>query len=147
MAQLSSDLDYFSCFLATADIVIEVDDLDNILPSWSSSTSTSMTMIFSTNQRPRNYLTHPDIESTYCQALLYEQRLQKSNIRIRLIRTPIPFELFGVGYKKPIPMTKYSDSVPYNPYSVNPYSPSLFLVFLSNHSSFVFSCVSSSMNV
>ena len=40
----------FSC--ATADIVIDVDGLDNILPSWSSSTSTSMTMIFSTNQRP-----------------------------------------------------------------------------------------------
>ena len=43
----------FSC--ATADIVIdiEMDGLDNILPSWSSSTSTSMTMIFLTNQRPR----------------------------------------------------------------------------------------------
>ena len=33
---------------------------------------------FSTNQRPRNYLTHTDTESTYCQALLYEQRLQKN---------------------------------------------------------------------
>ena len=35
----------------------------------------------STNQRPRNYLTqnhrYTDRESTYCQALLYEQRLQK----------------------------------------------------------------------
>ena len=30
---------------------------------------------FSSNQRPRNYLTNT--ESTYCQALLYEQRLQK----------------------------------------------------------------------
>ena len=38
----------FSC--ATADIVIDVDGLDNILPSWSSSTLS--TMIFSTNQRP-----------------------------------------------------------------------------------------------
>ena len=34
---------------------------------------------FSTNQRPRNYLTHTHThtESTYCQALLYEQCLQK----------------------------------------------------------------------
>ena len=32
---------------------------------------------FSTNQRPRNYLTLTDTESTYCQALLYEQGLQK----------------------------------------------------------------------
>ena len=32
---------------------------------------------FSTNQRPRNDLTPTDSESTYCQALLYEQRLQK----------------------------------------------------------------------
>ena len=32
---------------------------------------------FSTNQRPRNYLTLTDSESTYCQALLYDQRLQK----------------------------------------------------------------------
>ena len=35
----------------------------------------------SANQRPRNYLkltnSHTDTESTYCQALLYEQRLQK----------------------------------------------------------------------
>ena len=53
VAQLSSDFHYFSCFSALADIVIDVDGLDNILPSWSSSTSTSMTMIFSTNQRPR----------------------------------------------------------------------------------------------
>ena len=53
MAQLSSDFHYFSCFSALADIVIDVDGLDNILPSWSSSTSTSMTMIFLTNQRPR----------------------------------------------------------------------------------------------
>ena len=51
-AQLSLSLFFlFSC--ATADIVIDVDGLDNVLPSWSSSTSTSMTMIFSTNQRPR----------------------------------------------------------------------------------------------
>ena len=51
-AQLSLSLFFlFSC--ATADIVIDVDGLDNILPSWSSSTSTSMTMIFLTNQRPR----------------------------------------------------------------------------------------------
>ena len=48
VAQLSSAFHYFS----TADIVIDVDGLDNILSSWSSSTSTSMTMIFSTNQRP-----------------------------------------------------------------------------------------------
>ena len=58
MAQLSSDFHYFSCVPATADIVIDVDGLYNILPSWSSSTSTSMRMIFSTNQRPRNHLTH-----------------------------------------------------------------------------------------
>ena len=38
---------------------------------------------FSTNQWPRNYLTHThthtqsDTESTNCQALLYQQRLQK----------------------------------------------------------------------
>ena len=34
---------------------------------------------FSTNQRPRNYLrhTHTHRKSTYWQALLYEQRLQK----------------------------------------------------------------------
>ena len=32
---------------------------------------------FSTNQRPRNYLKLTNTESTYCQALLYEQRLQK----------------------------------------------------------------------
>ena len=51
MAQLSSDFRYFSCFPATADIVIDVDGLDNILPLWSSLTSTSMTMIFSTNQK------------------------------------------------------------------------------------------------
>ena len=51
MAQLSSNFYYFSCFPATTDFVIDVDELDNILPSWSSSTSTSMTMIFSTNQR------------------------------------------------------------------------------------------------
>ena len=51
-AQLSLSLFFlFSC--VTADIVIDVDGLDNILPSWSSSTSTSMTMIFLTNQRPR----------------------------------------------------------------------------------------------
>ena len=51
-AQLSLSLFFlFSC--ATADIVIDVDGLDNILPSWSSSTSTSMMMIFLTNQRPR----------------------------------------------------------------------------------------------
>ena len=50
VAQLSSAFHYFS----TADIVIDVDGLDNILPSWSSSTLTSMTMIFLTNQRPRN---------------------------------------------------------------------------------------------
>ena len=51
-AQLRLSLFFlFSC--ATADIVIDVDGLDNILPSWSSSTLTSMTMIFSTNQRPR----------------------------------------------------------------------------------------------
>jgi len=51
-AQLSLSLFFlFSC--ATADIVIDVDGLDNVLPSWSSSTSTSMAMIFSTNQRPR----------------------------------------------------------------------------------------------
>ena len=33
------------------------------------------------------------------------------------------FELLGFGYKKRIPMTKYSDSdsVPYNAYSVHPY--------------------------
>ena len=31
----------------------------------------------STNQRPRNCLRHTHRESTYCQALLYEQRLQK----------------------------------------------------------------------
>ena len=42
--------------LSLFPIVIDVDGLDNILPSWSSSTSTSMTMIFLTNQRPRNYL-------------------------------------------------------------------------------------------
>ena len=53
VAQLSSDFHYFSCFSALADIVIDVDGLDNILPSWSSSTSTSMAMIFLTNQRPR----------------------------------------------------------------------------------------------
>ena len=52
MAQLSWDFNYFYCFPATADIVIDVDELDNILPSWSSSTLTSMTMIFSTNPRP-----------------------------------------------------------------------------------------------
>ena len=39
--------------LREADIVIDVDGLDNILPSWSLSTSTSMTMIYLTNQRPR----------------------------------------------------------------------------------------------
>ena len=53
VAQLSSDFQYFSCFPATADIVIDVDGLDNILPSWSLWTSTSMPMIFLTNQRPR----------------------------------------------------------------------------------------------
>ena len=53
VAQLSSDFHYFSCFPATTDIVIDVDELDNILPSWSSSTLTSLTMIFLTNQRPR----------------------------------------------------------------------------------------------
>ena len=40
---------------------------------------------FSTNQRPRNYLrythTQTDTKSTYCQALLYEQRLQKPILR------------------------------------------------------------------
>ena len=42
-AQLSLSLFFlFSC--ATADIVIDVDGLDNILPSWSSSTLTSMKM-------------------------------------------------------------------------------------------------------
>ena len=51
-AQLRLSLFFlFSC--ATADIVIDVDGLDNILPSWSSSTSTSIRMIFLTNQRPR----------------------------------------------------------------------------------------------
>ena len=45
VAQLSSASFYF--------LFIDVDGLDNILPSWSSSTSTSMTMIFLTNQRPR----------------------------------------------------------------------------------------------
>ena len=37
---------------------------------------------FSTNQRPRNYLTQSDRESTYCQALLYEQLLQKFSQKV-----------------------------------------------------------------
>ena len=38
----------------------------------------------STNQRPRNCLRqiHTHRESTYCQALLYEQRLQKSKLSL-----------------------------------------------------------------
>ena len=65
LAQLSSDYHCFSVFPATADIVNDVDGLDNIFPSWSSSTSTSMRMIFLTNQRPRK------CDMTYRQKIIY----------------------------------------------------------------------------
>ena len=71
-AQLNLSLFFlFSC--ATADIVIDVDGLDNILPSWSSSTSTAMTMIFRpirglenlTRQKDRHIERNHDIMTTY----------------------------------------------------------------------------------
>ena len=61
VAQLSWDFHYFSCFPSTVDIFIDVDKQNNILPLWSSS---SMTMIFSTNQRPRNWLGHHTTHNT-----------------------------------------------------------------------------------
>ena len=90
MAQLSSDFNYFSYIPATADIVIEVDELDDMLPS-------SISFIFSTNQRPRNYLrqqTTHDRESTYWQALLYEQAPAKITIKqavAELIQAQVSF--------------------------------------------------------
>ena len=67
MAQLSSASFYF--------LFIDVDGLDNILPSWSSSTSTSMTMILSTNQRPRK------CDKTY------RMKERKRDIHLNIMRT------------------------------------------------------------
>ena len=93
-AQLSLSLFFlFSC--ATADIVIDVDGLDNILPSWSSSTSTSMTIIFSPNQRPRKCdmterrtETHFDIITTNAvRAAAIKLQTKTKNLKLEIVST------------------------------------------------------------
>ena len=58
MVELSSEFHYFSYFLATADIVIEVDELDfpYVELIHLNDLDDDVTFIFSTNQRPRNYI-------------------------------------------------------------------------------------------